>query len=109
MDAPWTVTYQPSVADDLQWFGKKQARVLGRMIEERLVADPVTESKNLKILRPNSVARRELRLSGKYRVLFNIDESKHTVIVIAVGEKRGSTLIVQGEEYAAHHEDHSAN
>ena len=59
----------------------------------------------MKTLRPNPVAERELRLFGKYRVLFNVDEENEEVTIILVGEKRGNSLFVQGEEFAGHESD----
>lgn len=74
--------------------------------EERLTADPVAETKQMKTLRPNPVAQRELRLFGKYRVLFNVDAKAQQVTIVLVGEKRGEALIVRGAEFREHHEDH---
>jgi mRNA-degrading endonuclease RelE of RelBE toxin-antitoxin system len=105
---PWAVTLKESVLDDLRWFGRKDGRRLLRAAEERLQADPLTESRNLKRLRPNPVAQRELRLFGKYRVLFNLDEGTEVVTIVLVGEKRGSELLVQGQEFTAHHESDPA-
>lgn len=31
-----------------------------------------------------------------------------TVTTLLVGEKQGNTLLVQGKEFTAHHEDHPA-
>src|SRR5947209_115168 len=56
-------------------------------------------------LGPNPFAQRELRLSGKYRVLFNLDVGEQTVTIVLVGEKVGNRLVVQGKEFTAHHED----
>jgi len=58
----------------------------------------------MKTLRPNPVAQRELRLFGKYRVLFNVAQEEEVVTIISVGEKRGSALLVRGQEFTAHHE-----
>lgn len=70
--------------------------------------NPLAETRNMKTLRPNPCAQRELRLSGKYRVLFDVDESEETVTIVLVGEKQWNKLIVQGKEFTAHHEDHPA-
>ncbi len=104
----WEVTLQESVVKDLQWFGRKVGRLLLAEAEALLSVDPLAETRNLKTLRPNAVAQRELRLQGKYRVLFNVDEDAQTVTIILVGEKQGNKLIVQGEEFTAHHESDSA-
>jgi mRNA-degrading endonuclease RelE of RelBE toxin-antitoxin system len=103
----WTVVLKESVIDDLRWFGRKDGRLLLSAAEELLAADPTTETRNMKTLRPNPVAQRELRLFGKYRVLFNVDAGARVVTILLVGEKRGETLIVRGEEFREHHEDHS--
>ena len=101
----WTVDLKESVIDDLRWFGKKDGRTLLREAERHLVADPLLESRNIKTLRPNPVAERELRLFGKYRILFNVDEESEEVTVILAGEKRGNSLFVQGEEFTGHESD----
>ncbi len=101
----WTVELKESVIDDLRWFGKKDGRMLLREAEQQLAADPLLESRNMKTLRSNPVAERELRLFGKYRVLFNVDEKNEEVTIILVGEKRGNSLFVQGEEFTGHESD----
>jgi mRNA-degrading endonuclease RelE of RelBE toxin-antitoxin system len=100
----WTVILKESVIEDLRWFGKKTGRLILTEAEERLCAGPLTESANIKTLRANPVAQRELRLFGKYRVLFNVDEDTEEVTIVLAGEKRGNSLIVQGQEFTAHDE-----
>ncbi len=104
----WAITLKESVLDDLRWFGRKDGRRLLQEAEEMLQADPLAETRNLKTLRANPVAQRELRLFGKYRALFKVDEAAAVVTIVVVGEKRGEKLIVQGEEFKAHHESDSA-
>jgi len=95
------------VIGDLQALGRKAGRLVLKEATARLRADPLAETRHLKTLRPNSVAERELRLFGKYRVLFNVRRQQHQVTIILVGEKRGETLIVQGRRFTEH-ESHSA-
>jgi hypothetical protein len=104
----WTVELRASVIEDLRWFGKKTGRQLLNEIEQILAADPLVVSRNLKDLRPNPIAQRELRLRGVYRALFNVDRDTELVTVMLVGEKRGNALDVRGREFREHHEDHSA-
>jgi hypothetical protein len=73
---------------------------------EFLERDPLAETRTLKTLRPNPFAQRELRLFGKYRVLFSVAEEDQRVTILLVGEKVGNRLLVQGEEFSAHHESH---
>ena len=100
----WSVELKESVLDDLRWFGKKGGRQLLKEALQRLEEDPLVESRHMKTLRANPVAGRELRLFGKYRVLFNVDEPAQVVTIILVGEKRGESLLVQGQEFTGHHE-----
>jgi mRNA-degrading endonuclease RelE of RelBE toxin-antitoxin system len=102
------VTLVESALDDLRWFGRKDGRLLLKAALDQLKNDPLSETRNLKTLRPNPVAQRELRLLGRYRILFNVDSEDEVVTIVIVGEKRGSSLIVQGEVYEAHHESDSA-
>jgi mRNA-degrading endonuclease RelE of RelBE toxin-antitoxin system len=104
----WTVTLKESVIADLRWFGRKQGRLLLRTASKYLTADPLAETQQMKTLRPNPVAQRELRLFGKYRVLFNVDLAQALVTLVLVGEKRGESLIVQGKRFTAHYESDPA-
>jgi mRNA-degrading endonuclease RelE of RelBE toxin-antitoxin system len=100
----WTVEVKEAAVEHLRWFGKKTGRKLLQTALRFLKQDPLAETKNLKTLRPNPVAERELRLLGKYRVLFSVNDKDRLVTVILVGEKRGNRLLVLGEEFSAHHE-----
>ena len=82
----WTVHLKESVIDDLRWFGKKDGRILLKEVEQRLPADPLTVTQNMKTLRPNPVAQRELRLLRKYGILFDVDEETENVTIVLVGE-----------------------
>ena len=101
----WAVILKESVIDDLRWFGKKGGGMLLKEAEQHLSSDPLVESRNMKTLRRNPIAERELRLFGKYRVLFKADEENEKVTIILVGEKRGNSLFVQGEEFTGHESD----
>jgi mRNA-degrading endonuclease RelE of RelBE toxin-antitoxin system len=100
----WKVVLKESVIADLRWFGRKDGRLILKEADKLLAADPLLETRNVKRLRPNPVAHGELRVFGRYRVLFNIDETRKEVTIVLVGEKRGSSLLVQGKEYTEHHE-----
>jgi mRNA-degrading endonuclease RelE of RelBE toxin-antitoxin system len=105
--AGWRVLLKESVIDDLRALGTKRRAVL-KEATRRLEADPLAQTRNMKTLRPNLIAQRELRLFGKYRALFNIDRSQRRVTIVLVGEKRGDALIVQGRRFTAHHESDPA-
>lgn len=103
----WSVEIKDSVLGDLRWFGKRDARLLLKAAVASLEGDPVAESRNLKTLRPNPVAQRELRLLGRYRVLFDVDADTSLVTIVLVGEKRGRALIVRRRRFEAHESDPS--
>lgn len=99
---PWTVELKEAALEHLQWFGEKTGRKLLERALEFLEQDPLAETRNLKTLRRNPIAQRELRLFGTYRLLFSVDEREHLVTIILVGEKRGNRLLVMGEEFSEH-------
>jgi mRNA-degrading endonuclease RelE of RelBE toxin-antitoxin system len=101
----WDVSLKDSVRDDLRCFGKKDGRHILQAALQLLTEDPLAETKKTKTLRPNSFAQRELRLLGNYRLLFDVDRDNSMVTILAVGEKRGNLLLVQGEEIRAHESD----
>ena len=98
----WIVRLKESVIDDLRALGDKRGREVLKAATERLSSDPLATTRHLKSLRPDPVAHRQLRLSGRYRVLFTIDETEAAVTIVLVGEKRGNSLYVQGERFTAH-------
>jgi hypothetical protein len=63
-----------------------QGRAVLKEATARLSSDPLAITRHLKSLRPNPVAHRELRLFGRYRVLFSVYEAQMTVIIVLVGE-----------------------
>ena len=104
----WTVELKDSVLDDLRWFGRKEGRLILDAALEVLEKDPLAETRNLKTLRPNPFAEREVRLSGNYRVCSMSTGTRNWLVIMAVGEKRGEKLLVQGKEFVAHHENSSS-
>lgn len=101
----WHVELKESVVEDLRWFGRKQGKAILAEATKRLSKNPLEESKNMKTLRSNSFAQRDLRLMGKYRVLFNVNEEDAIVTILLIGEKQGNQLIVRGEEFHGHESD----
>jgi len=95
----WTVEVDDRAMEDLRAIDRKEARLILRAARERLSADPRAETRNMKTLRPNPVGERELRLFGKYRVLFTVSEAQRRVLIFVVGEKRGQCLFVRGKRF----------
>ena len=66
----WTVEVKESAVEHLRWFGKKTGRNLLQRALKYLEQDPLAETKNLKTLRPNPVAERDLRCLGNIEFFF---------------------------------------
>jgi mRNA-degrading endonuclease RelE of RelBE toxin-antitoxin system len=101
------VVLKESVIEDLRSLGRPTGGQVLDRAHQVLAEDPKVATRNLKTLRPNAVAQRELRVLGRRRVLFNVDDTRREVTVVLAGEKQGNTLIVQGKRFTAH-EDHLA-
>ena len=91
----WTVEVKEAAVEHLKWFGKKTGRKVLKEALKHLEQDPLAETKNMITLRPNPIAQRELRLFGKYRILFSVDEEGQAATIILVGEKRGNRLVLE--------------
>ena len=61
--------------------------------------DPSAVTRNkFQLKRPSDHAERELRLDN-WRVFYTVMDKGSLVIVNLIGEKRGSTLLIAGEEF----------
>ena len=67
-------------------------------IEACLKREPERETRNNKVLRPNRLAGRELRID-RFRVFYDIDEGSAVVKIEAIGHKHGNRLYIHGEEF----------
>jgi mRNA-degrading endonuclease RelE of RelBE toxin-antitoxin system len=75
-------------------------------VEQQLVHEPLVETRNRKLLRPNPIAPWELRV-GELRLFYEVKgndqgqseppEVPGTVFVLAVGKKEGSVLRIAGK------------
>jgi mRNA-degrading endonuclease RelE of RelBE toxin-antitoxin system len=60
--------------------------------------EPERETRNNKVLRPNRLAERELRID-RFRIFYDIEEDSAVVKIEAIGQKRGSRLHIRDEEF----------
>ena len=82
---PYHIEYLSSVVrEDVQSLSPTIKETIKRSIEERLVVDPVGFGKPL---RYNFKGYRRLRI-GDYRVVFPIEVSTHTVIIVAIKHQK---------------------
>jgi mRNA-degrading endonuclease RelE of RelBE toxin-antitoxin system len=99
---PYTLIYARGVASHLKSIDAKYDRLIRDNIEEQVRFDPGVATRNRKPLREPAPfdAHWEIRFGpdNRFRVLYDIDEERHVVQILAVGEKEGNRLIVGGEE-----------
>jgi mRNA-degrading endonuclease RelE of RelBE toxin-antitoxin system len=99
---PYTLVYARGVTDHLKAIDAKYDSLIREKMEEQLGFEPNVETRNRKPMRQPAPfgAQWEIRFgpSNRFRVLYDIDEEKHAVLILAVGEKAGNRLIVAGEE-----------
>jgi mRNA-degrading endonuclease RelE of RelBE toxin-antitoxin system len=98
---PFTVIFAPQVKNHLQAIERKYRSLIRDKIEEQLQWEPGVQTTNRKSLRmPVLGADWELRFgpNNRFRVLYDIDEENHQVMILAVGIKDGERLLISGEE-----------
>jgi len=67
-------------------------------IDSGLKHEPERETRNNKVLRPNRLAERELRID-RFRIFYDIEEASGVIKIEAIGQKRGNRLSIRGEEF----------
>jgi len=84
--------------EDLRSFRKRERSRIVDEVENQLKHQTNEETRNRKRLRPNQLAEWELRID-RFRVFYDVELGENQVKIEAVGRKRGSKLIIHGEEY----------
>ena len=82
---------------DLRWYRAFEQKTIISQIKDQLRYEPLTETRNRKMLGENPIAPWELRL-GKYRVFYHVLGKEDMVSVVAIGHKEHATLFVRGHE-----------
>jgi mRNA-degrading endonuclease RelE of RelBE toxin-antitoxin system len=75
----------------------RQRSIIFDSIDEQLTHEPTVETQNRKQMCPNPLASWELRI-GDLRVYYDVTEDPQTVMVIAIGVKRGNRVFIGGRE-----------
>jgi mRNA-degrading endonuclease RelE of RelBE toxin-antitoxin system len=101
--APYTFDYARGATEHLKFISVKYRRLIRESIAEQLQFEPNIKTKNRKPLRQPAPfnAAWEIRLgpNNRFRVLYDIDEKRRVVQILAIGEKEGNRLFVGGEEF----------
>ena len=99
---PYTLVYARGVTKHLAAIDAKYDRLIRETITEQLRFEPGVETKNRKPLHQPAPFRAgwEIRFGpgNRFRVLYDIDQERHAVQIVAVGEKVRNRLKVGGEE-----------
>jgi mRNA-degrading endonuclease RelE of RelBE toxin-antitoxin system len=99
---PYALIYAPAVKSHLQVIDARHHSLIREKIEEQLLFEPGSETRNRKPLHlPAPLdATWEIRFGpdNRFRVLYAIDEEGRAVHILAVGEKEGNRLFIGGEE-----------
>jgi mRNA-degrading endonuclease RelE of RelBE toxin-antitoxin system len=96
------ITITADAEDQLRTLPARDQRVLEAAIQARLRDQPSTPTRAIKVLRPNPLAGFELRV-GDLRVLYNVEGDE--VVLLVVGRKVGSSLIVKGRAFHGHQDN----
>lgn len=84
--------------EDLSFFSKSERRFILQAVESLLAFEPSGQSRNRKRLRPNELARWELRV-GNFRVFYDVDEEERVVRIRGFGWKDRNRLLIRGKEF----------
>ena len=93
----YVIEYSPLCREHLTALAAGERTTVLTEVDVQLVHEPTVVTKNRKALRPNPLARFELRI-GALRVYYEVDEARRVVEIRAVGIKDRDQVIIGGEE-----------
>jgi len=94
----YQIIFEKEASGNLGKMNARERSIILDAIEKQLVDQPGISTRNRKRLRPNPLAKWELR-AGNLRVFYDIDELVKEVVILNVGRKTGNRLIVGEKEY----------
>ncbi|MEA2690886.1 MAG: mRNA interferase RelE/StbE [Acidobacteriota bacterium] len=92
------IEFTEGAIGDLRFLEKAEQRYLLEAIERQLPSQPLTPTRNRKLLRANELSEWELRV-GDLRVFYDVDEEYAVVRIKAVGRKDRNRLFIRGKEF----------
>ena len=96
--APYEIRFSESAEAHFAQLTARERSVVVGAIRTQLPHEPMQETRNRKLLRPNPLAPWELR-AGTLRVFYEVvREETEVVYILAIGTKRGNRLFIAGEE-----------
>jgi mRNA-degrading endonuclease RelE of RelBE toxin-antitoxin system len=101
----YEIEFAESVKAQLKSLSARERVIVIESIEEQLVYEPLMETRNRKLMRPNSLASWELRI-GDLRVFYEVTADEPEVVhILAVGRKEGNRLFIAGQEVKLDEDD----
>jgi mRNA-degrading endonuclease RelE of RelBE toxin-antitoxin system len=99
----FSLIYDPQVKQHLQTIEKRYYPLIYKTIAEQLQLEPAVETRNRKPLRrplAGIAATWEMRFGpdNRFRAFYQVNTQTQTVLVLAIGVKRGNQLVIGGEE-----------
>lgn len=99
---PYNLVYAPEVKEHLRAVERQYYSLIRETLQEQLLFEPDTETRNRKPLRQPAIfeAKWELRFGpdNRFRVFYEIDREEHVVYILAIGIKERNRLFIGGEE-----------
>ncbi len=94
----YKIDFAECVKGHMETLSSHQRSIVLDAIQRQLIHEPLKETRNRKMLRPNPVAPWELR-KGNLRVFYEVAKTDPDVVrILAVGWKEGNTLFIGEEE-----------
>lgn len=94
----FTINLSSEVLVELRRFRKRNSAMLLDEIERQLPYQANVITRNRKPLRVHPLGEWELRVD-KFRIFYDINVEKETVLIKAVGIKIGNKLFIRGKEF----------
>jgi mRNA-degrading endonuclease RelE of RelBE toxin-antitoxin system len=107
----YRIIFAESARAQIQSLTASQRKTVLEAVEQQLTHEPLVETRNRKLLRPNPIAPWELRV-GQLRVFYDVtarpdseaaeaapldQDQQGEVQILAVGQKRGNVLRIAGK------------
>jgi mRNA-degrading endonuclease RelE of RelBE toxin-antitoxin system len=101
-DSAFEIQYAPIVRQHLNAIEPKYYSLIRKAIEEHLSYEPDRNTRNRKPLKQptQNGAQWELRCgpNNRFRIFYTADRERREVVILALGEKQGSRLLLGGKE-----------
>jgi mRNA interferase RelE/StbE len=93
----YQVEFSSASERQLDQLTARDRTIILERIEQQLVHEPASPTRNRKRLGENPLADWELRV-GEYRVFYRVVGDQDLVVIVAIGEKSHNVLRIEGKE-----------